>query len=397
MSKIIMHIDLNAFFATAEEARNPSLRGKPIVVGHPGRRGVVSTANYEARKYGVHSAMPTYEAINKCPSLIVVPCDFAYYEMLSNSFFAFLRRISPLVEPASIDEGYVDMTSVLKNEKNPLLYLQKLQKSIYDELDLKCSVGIAPSKFLAKMASDLKKPMGITVCRRKDMETLIYPLPISSFWGIGKKTAPKLEALGIATIGDFKKRCDENDPAVAELLGKFFFTAKEWVNGYGDDTVNPEPFDPKSIGRMETFSSDTNDYEEISYKIQELAREVATAAQREGKKGKTVSLVVKDTSFKSHDKSSTSKSATNDFEDIYGKALSLYEHNFLGQVIRLVGVSLSSLIDPKEETVQLSFWNYEEYEEMDKTKLLINDFNRKLKGEYLSTLREKKEHGNKKS
>ncbi len=392
-----MHIDLNAFFATAEEARNPSLRGKPIVVGHPGRRGVVSTANYEARKYGVHSAMPTYEAINKCPSLIVVPCDFAYYEMLSNSFFAFLRRISPLVEPASIDEGYVDMTSVLKNEKNPLLYLQKLQKSIYDELDLKCSVGIAPSKFLAKMASDLKKPMGITVCRRKDMETLIYPLPISSFWGIGKKTAPKLEALGIATIGDFKKRCDEDDPAVAELLGKFFFTAKEWVNGYGDDTVNPEPFDPKSIGRMETFSSDTNDYEEISYKIQELAREVATAAQREGKKGKTVSLVVKDTSFKSHDKSSTSKSATNDFEDIYGKALSLYEHNFLGQVIRLVGVSLSSLIDPKEETVQLSFWNYEEYEEMDKTKLLINDFNRKLKGEYLSTLREKKEHGNKKS
>ncbi len=397
MSKIIMHIDLNAFFATAEEARNPSLRGKPIVVGHPGRRGVVSTANYEARKYGVHSAMPTYEAINKCPSLIVVPCDFAYYEMLSNSFFAFLRRISPLVEPASIDEGYVDMTSVLKNEKNPLLYLQKLQKSIYDELDLKCSIGIAPSKFLAKMASDLKKPMGITVCRRKDMETLIYPLPISSFWGIGKKTAPKLEALGIATIGDFKKRCDEDDPAVAELLGKFFFTAKEWVNGYGDDTVNPEPFDPKSIGRMETFSSDTNDYEEISYKIQELAREVATAAQREGKKGKTVSLVVKDTSFKSHDKSSTSKSATNDFEDIYTKALSLYEHNFLGQVIRLVGVSLSSLIDPKEETVQLSFWNYEEYEEMDKTKLLINDFNRKLKGEYLFTLREKKEHGNKKS
>ncbi len=397
MSKIIMHIDLNAFFATAEEARNPSLQGKPIVVGHPGRRGVVSTANYEARKYGVHSAMPTYEAVNKCPSLIVVPCDFSYYEMLSNSFFAFLRRISPLVEPASIDEGYVDMTSVLKNEKNPLLYLQKLQKSIYDELDLKCSIGIAPSKFLAKMASDLKKPMGITVCRRKDMETLIYPLPISSFWGIGKKTAPKLEALGIATIGDFKKRCDENDPAVAELLGKFFFTAKEWVNGYGDDTVNPEPFDPKSIGRMETFSSDTNDYEEISYKIQELAREVATAAQREGKKGKTVSLVVKDTSFKSHDKSSTSKSATNDFEDIYTKALSLYEHNFLGQVIRLVGVSLSSLIDPKEETVQLSFWNYEEYEEMDKTKLLINDFNRKLKGEYLFTLREKKEHGNKKS
>ncbi len=397
MAKIIMHIDLNAFFATAEEARNPSLRGKPIIISHPGRRGVVSTANYEARKYGIRSAMPTYEALSKCPSLIIVPCDFSYYEMLSNSFFAFLRRLTPLVEPASIDEGYLDMTEILKNEKNPLLYLQKLQKEILDELDLKCSIGVAPSKFLAKMASDLKKPMGITICRRKDLPTLIYPLPISSFWGIGKKTAPKLEAIGIKTIGDFKKKCDEDDKEVEGLLGKFFFTAKEWVNGYGDDEVDPTPFDPKSIGRMETFQSDTNDYEEISYKIQELSREVAYAAKREGKKGKTVSLVVKDTSFKSHDKSFSSKTPINDFEDIYSRALSLYEHNFLGQVIRLVGVSLSSLLDPKEETVQLSFWNYPEYEEMDKTKLLINEFNRKLKGEYLSTLRKAKEDGNKKS
>ena len=396
MAKIIMHIDLNAFFATAEEARNHALRGKPIIVGHPGRRGVVSTANYEARKYGIHSAMPTYEALQRCPSLVIVPCDFQYYEMLSNSFFAFLRRITPLVEPASIDEGYVDMTSILSKEKSPLSYLKKLQNDILKELDLKCSIGIATTKFLAKMASDMKKPMGITILRKKDLPILLYPLPIESFWGIGRKTAPRLKALGIETIGDFKKRSDENDKSLMDTLGKFYLTAKAWVNGEGNDKVDPTPYDPKSIGRSETFPSDTNDYEEIVYKIQELSREVSASAEREGKKGKTISLVIKDSNFHSHDKSITSKLATNDFDDIFDNALDLYEKNFLGRVIRLVGVSLSSLIDPKEETVQMSFWNYDEYEKMDRTKLLINDFNRRLKGDFLFSARKVKKNGNQK-
>ena len=394
MAKIIMHIDLNAFFATAEEARNPSLRGKPIIVGHPGRRGVVSTANYEARKYGVHSAMPTFEALEKCPSLIIVPCDFAYYEMLSNSFFTLLKRLTPLVEPASIDEGYVDMTEVLSKESDPVAYLKNLQNEIFSELELKCSIGIAPTKFLAKMASDLKKPMGITICRRRDIANLLYPLPIESFWGIGRRTSPRLRELGIDTIGDFKKKCDEDDSKTMETLGKFYFTAKEWVNGGGDDDVDPTPFDPKSIGRTETLQADTNDYEEIVYKIQELSREVASAAVRERKKGKTVSIVVKDPDFRSHDKSITMKTATNDYDDIFDKATELYEKHFLGKVIRLIGVSLSGLIDPTKETVQMSFWNYQDFEQMDKTKLLINDFNRRLKGRYLSTARKAKHDGN---
>ena len=316
--------------------------------------------------------------------------------MLSNSFFAFLRRITPLVEPASIDEGYVDMTSILSKEKSPLSYLKKLQNDILKELDLKCSIGIATTKFLAKMASDMKKPMGITILRKKDLPILLYPLPIESFWGIGRKTAPRLKALGIETIGDFKKRSDENDKSLMDTLGKFYLTAKAWVNGEGNDKVDPTPYDPKSIGRSETFPSDTNDYEEIVYKIQELSREVSASAEREGKKGKTISLVIKDSNFHSHDKSITSKLATNDFDDIFDNALDLYEKNFLGRVIRLVGVSLSSLIDPKEETVQMSFWNYDEYEKMDRTKLLINDFNRRLKGDFLFSARKVKKNGNQK-
>lgn len=392
-----MHIDLNAFFATAEEARNPELKGKPIIVGHPGRRGVVSTANYEARKFGIHSAMPTYEALELCPSLIIVPCDFNYYEMLSNSFFSYLRRLTPLVEPASIDEGYVDMTAILKNEKDPICYLTNLQNDILKELDLKCSIGVATTKFLAKMASDMKKPMGLTVLRKKDLSILLYPKPIEDFWGIGKKTAPKLKEIGITTIGDFKIRCDKNDEEVMNILGKFYFTAKEWVNGAGADIVDPMPYDPKSIGRSETFASDTNDYEEIVYKIQELSREVAASAIRERKKGKTVSLIIKDADFHTHDKSLTFKIPTNDFDDIFDRALELYEKNFLGRIIRLVGVSLSQLIDPKEETVQMSFWNFGEYEQMDKTKLLVNDFNRQLKGDYLFLARKAKKNGNKRS
>ncbi len=390
MSKIIAHIDLNAFFATAEEARNPSLKNKPIIVGHPGRRGVVSTANYEARKYGVHSGMPTFEALSLCPSLVIVPCDFDYYEMLSNSFFTFLKRITPLVEQASIDEGYLDLTEILSKEKEPLKYLLDLQNELYRELDLKCSIGVAPTKFLAKMASDMKKPMGITILRKKDLESVLYPLPIDDFFGIGKKTSPYLKKIGILTIGDLKKAIDKNENEIRNIFGKSFNYINDSVNGRGSDEVVPIRNDPKSIGRSETFPSDTNDFEEISYKISELAREVTSAAKREGKKGKTVSLVVKDTNFQSHDKSVSFSIATFDFDDIYDKAIELYEKNFLGMVIRLVGVTLSNLINPKDEIVQMSFWNYSSFEEMDKTKLLINEFNRQMKKDVLFKAKELK-------
>jgi DNA polymerase-4 len=393
VSKIILHVDLNAFFATAETIRDPSLSGKPLIVGSLSRRGVVSTASYEARKFGVHSAMPMYQALKLCPQAIVKECDFPYYEMLSRSFFAYLKTLSPLVEEASIDEGFVDATKALGKMKDPLAFLRSFQNGLLQQIGLRCSIGVAPTKFLAKMGSDLHKPMGLTIIRKRDIPVLLYPLPIENFYGIGKKTAPRLKALGIATIGDLAKKTDENDSALIKELGKFYFIIKDWVHGEGDDEVNPQPFDPKSIGHSTTFENDTSEYAEITEMLSSLAREVAAGAEHDGKKGKTVQLVVKDTSFKSHDKSVSFHEATNSYDEIYARALSLYEKNFLGLPIRLIGVTLQNLVDPSKETVQMSLWNYEKYEEMDKTKLLINELNRKLKKPALMKASEVKKDG----
>lgn len=390
-----MHVDLNAFFATAEQLRHPEYAGKPLIVCGLGPRGVVSTASYEARAFGVHSAMPTYQAKAKCPQGIFVQGDFGYYEMMSQSFFAYIREFSPLLEEASIDECYVDMTKPLSNCKDAKEYLLKLQQGLLKQIGLKCSIGVAPTKFLAKMASDMKKPMGLTILRRKDIPSLLYPLPIESFYGIGKKTAPHLREMGIATIGDLASFCAKDDPAVMAYLGKFYFVIKEWVQGRGSDEIDTLPFDPKSIGHSETFATDTSDEEEIKNEISRLAHEVADGAKRDQRKGRTVQLVVKDTEFKSHDKSVSFKEATNDYETIYAKAIDLYEHAFLGMMIRLVGVTLQNLVDPKQETVQMSLWNYGQYEEMDKTRLLVNELNRKMDKPALLVASEmSKKHGN---
>jgi DNA polymerase IV len=395
VSKIIMHVDLNAFFATAEELRDPSLVGKPLVVGGVGPRSVVSTASYEARKYGIHSGMPIYQARNLCPRCIFKPCDFRYYEMLSGSFFAYISKYSPLVEKASIDECYVDMTKPLSKTHDVLGYLTAVQTGLLEQIGLKCSIGVAPTKFLAKMASDMKKPMGITILRRKDLPEKLYPQPIESFYGIGKKTAPRLRELGIATIGDLAARTSLDDPALIGELGKFFYVIKDWVAGLGSDQIDTTPSDPKSIGHSSTFEHDTGDEAEIEAEIEQQCREVAAGAHAEGKKGRTIQLQVKDPSFRIHDKSVSLREPTDAYEVIYEKAVSLYRNAFLGLQIRLVGVTLANLVDPHEETVQMSLFNYKEYEEMDRTKLLINELNRKMKKPLLMRGSEAKKDGHK--
>lgn len=376
MAKIIIHVDLNAFFATAEQIRRPEYAGKPVIVGGLGPRGVVSTCSYEARSYGVRSAMPIGEARMLCPNGIFLPGDYAYYEMLSRSFFGFLKNYSSLVEAASIDEGFVDMTSLLAKEKDPMAKLVSLQQDLLKQIGLKCSIGVGPTKFLAKMASDMKKPMGITVIRRKDIKKMLYPLPIDNFFGIGKKTAAFLRSKGINTIGDFAYEITENEPDMRKYFKKRFDYYVESINGYGDDIVNPERPDPKSIGHSQTFVTDTDDYDEIKTVIESLSQEVSDGLIKEKKKCKRLVVNVKDYTFKASSKSLNLMEPVFEADDISKMAKKLFADNYSGKLIRLVGVTAGNLVPFKDRNAQMSLFEESDYEE-DKTQVLIDSLNRK--------------------
>ena len=390
-----MHVDLNAFYATAEQLRCPDYQGKPVIVGGLGRRGVVSTCSYEARAFGVHSAMPIGEAKRLCPNGIYLTCDFKYYEMLSRSFFGYLKRYSNLVEAASIDEGFVDMTKALENDKNALETLKNLQDGLLNELGLKCSIGVGPTKFLAKMASDMKKPMGITIIRRRDIKAKLYPLPIEDFFGVGKKTASYLKTLGIKTIGDFAKALETKEDEMRKRFGKSFDYYYESIHGDGDDNVITEYPDQKSINHSSTFLNDTNDSEEIRLMIENLSMHVAANLAREKKKCKLIGVNIKDENFKSSSKSMTLEESINDPEELSRIAWNIFSKSFSGMTIRLVGVSAGNLVPLREKNLQMSFWNYEKYEKEDETQLLVSSLNRKANKKILMMASEVKKNGNK--
>ena len=396
MARILMHIDLNAFFARAEELRHPGSETRPLVVGGRGPRGVVSTASYPARKLGIHSGMPLFQARKLAPDALFLPVDFPYYEMLSLSFRAFLHRYSSLVEPASIDECYVDLTKTLAASKDPMPFLKGIQKGLLDEIGLKSSIGLAPTRFLAKMGSDYKKPMGITIVRKKDIDSLLGPLPIENFWGIGKKTSARLRELGIRDIISLKRSLLRGEEGTLRTLGSFAPTCLAWLKGEGDDQVHVEAGDPKSISRSITLDRDSSDETIIKRKLFEMSEEIALSLKSEKKKGRTLTVTLRDPSFRTHSRSSTYEKGLSSARDIYEKAASIFDSTFAGSECRLIGLGVSSLFDPREETVQMSFDDYAEYEKMDETKLLVASFNRKLKnGGKLMLAREVGKDGNK--
>ena len=382
MSKIILHIDLNTFFVRCEELLNPSLEGKPVIIGHSGRGGIVSTCSYEARKYGVYSGQPTYQALELCPNAIVIHGHYELYSKKSREFFNLVKQYSSIIEKASIDECYVDMTKQLSDVKDVLKYLQNFQNKLLETVGLKCSIGVAPTKFLAKMASDMKKPMGITIIRRKNVRKMLDPLPISSFYGIGKKTTPRLEAIGVKTIGDLAKLINADDAIVKQSFGKFYYVIKDWINGYGSDEVDVEPWDPKSIGHSTTFIRDSSDFEEIKGYLKDLSKEVSKEAKEKGKIGFNVQLVIKTNEFKVINRSIKLAKPTNDFETIFNEASILLEKNLNNQEIRLCGVTLQNLIYASDYVEQLSiFDNFEEDDEKNATRDLIRELNRRMKSE----------------
>ena len=394
MSKVIVHIDLNAFFARCEEIKDPSLENKPVAIGHDGRGGIVSTCSYAARKYGVSSAMPMFKAKQLCPKLIIIPGDYHFYSSMSHKFFNFIRRYTKLVEPASVDECFADFTEVIKKEKDAVSFFRKLQDDLFKETGLKCSIGVSTTRFLAKMASDYQKPMGLTIIHKRDISKILFPLKVESMFGVGKKTAPRLKSIGIKTIGDLYNKLEKEDDDIKNILGKSYYTLKEWLEGKGSDEIELEKWDPKSIGNSETLPYDTDNATEIKKHFMSLAKEVSERAKREDKLGHTIQIVVKDHTFKSFNKSITFSNPTNEWQVIYDHACNLYDKYFTKIVLRLVGITLQNLIDYQDIAVQMSLFDYTKHEEESKTKLLINELNRSLKKPLLKRASEVKKNGN---
>ena len=292
-TKTIMLVDMNAFYISCETARTPELEGIPAAVaGDPKRRaGIILSGNYEARAYGVKTAMTVNEALRLCPMLELVPPDKDYYEHKSQEILTILKRFTPVIEPNSIDEAWLDMTGTEHLWGPPVEAARKIMDTIRREERLGCSIGIAPNKYLAKMASDMKKPHGITRLTMEDVPVRLWPLPVREMPGVGRQTGSRLEALGIQTIGDLARMSPDYLEAIFGRTGRSLY---HHAHGEGSDNVEiPDADAIKSISRETTLSHDVTDPAEAAAIILPLADDVARQARAHSKKGRTVQITLR--------------------------------------------------------------------------------------------------------
>jgi DNA polymerase-4 len=338
----ILHVDMNAFFAACHQAQEPALKGKPVLVsGDPSsRHGIVLTASYEARRFGVKTAMPTAQALRLCPQALIVAPNFRLYSFYSKQIMAILNSFTPLVEQYSIDEAWLDVSGC-ENLFGPADNIaREIKQKIKHQLDLSCSIGIAPSKILAKMASDLEKPDGLVIITADNIASRIWPLAVDKLFGVGPQTTAALNSLGVFTIGDLagfplavlKQRFGAYGPYLAQL-----------AQGQDHSSVDPNPDTAKSIGNSITLPQDAETAAEIETILLALAEEVGTRLRRRNLKGSTITVSVKTPDFRLITRSRTYPEATNLTETIYRRAGEIYRQHLQGRRVRLVGVTVSNI------------------------------------------------------
>ena len=350
-AKIILHVDMNAFFCSVACLLNPALRGKVFAIGRENSyRGVISSASYEARALGIHSAMSLKEAYTLVPDLIVVSIEYSYYTYYHHQFLHILQQYSSLVQVASIDEAFIDITELSKT-RHPLVIAKEIQLRILKEVGLSCSIGIAPTLFLAKMASDLKKPLGITVLRKRDVQTILYPLSVSDIFGIGKKTYPILINNNIKKISDFMNL--ENRNKILDLIGPTsYHNTYESILGNSTNIVDPNRrSESESISTSQTFDQIIQSQIEVLYELRKMTLELMNKLRKRKYYTKTITIVLRKVDFKTITRSK-SINYTDDFDEIYDTIVDLVEEHYKDEPLRLLGVGLSNLKEyhtlPKE-------------------------------------------------
>ena len=339
-ARTILHVDLDAFFASVEQRDHPELRGKPVAVGLGGSndRGVVSAASYEARKFGVHSAMPIVIARRLCPDCIFVPVDGAKYQRVSREVMAILRRFTPLVQPVSIDEAFLDVTASRALFGDGESIARQIKNAVRDELQLTISVGVAATKLVAKIASDLRKPDGLVVVEPGDEVEFLAPLPISRLWGVGQSTATALRDFQVVTIGDLAAL---DRAALVRRFGKHGASLVDRAHGVDPDPVD-DPDAAKSVSHEHTFDEDTADPEILERTLLAMSEGVSGRLRHAGLRARTVTLKVRDSGFHTVTRQRGLTEPTDMTEPIWRAALDLARPEMRGKRIRLLGVAASA-------------------------------------------------------
>jgi DNA polymerase IV (DinB-like DNA polymerase) len=348
--RIIFHVDMDHFFTAVEEREHPEYKGKPVIVGADPKagkgRGVVSTCNYEARKFGVRSGMPISKAWKLCPQAIYLPVNYELYTQVSDKIMALLRKYADKFEQWGIDEAFMDVTSKVKDYAEAEALARQIKREIYEKEGLTCSIGVGPNKLVAKIASDHQKPDGLTVVREEEVEKFLAPLPVRKLLWVGRKTEQKLKAMGIKTIGDLA----HYDPSVlAEVFG--VMGTQMYLMAHGIDKSEVEERSQiKSISREKTFEEDTSNFDYILNALDELSEEVYKDIVGQNLYFKTVTVKVRYENFETHTHSKTLPLMTNRLQDLKKTARELVQAYFKPErKIRLIGVRISNLISSEKQ------------------------------------------------